>query len=250
MKKEGFDLQLNKRKITMFIVGCLITAISIMLFSHFYYITGEFPVDKKMWILSGTAIGSFWGFVFIFVSITSKIKSVKNLYIFYAVILVALFGCSALFKPIRAMILLIAVDFLIYAIIGLLKNFVVTFLTLILYTYIGLILLAFSTNGFVVPYWIAYIGLCAIFISYRYIGVPINRLLIKKWWSEGESEKYNKEQMILQLKFLYLVFWIIVNITGGIYDSENMIMYNNIFLIVVFIDVDFKKIIWLKRNNI
>jgi len=74
--------------------------------------------------------------------------------------------------------------------------------------------------------------------------------LIKRYWGEEDSEKYDKEQLIGQLKLYYLVFWAVINITGSIYNSENMMIYNNIFLtVVMFIDVDFKKMIGCKRNK-
>ena len=73
--------------------------------------------------------------------------------------------------------------------------------------------------------------------------------MIKRYWGEEDSEKYDQEQLIGQLKLYYLAFWAVINITGSIYNLENMMIYNNIFLtVVMFIDVDFKKMIGWKRT--
>lgn len=247
---EKINLHLNKETIVMFIIGCLVLVISIVFFNKLYYNSVVISPIEKWAGLAGLAIGSFLGFVMIFVSVTKNLKSMNRFYVFCVISIAVLIVSSVLFEAVRAVIILIAVDFLVYAVATLFKNLVVTILTLTLYTYLGVILLTFVVNNFVDAYWVAYVGLCAIFVSYRYLALPINKYLIKRYWGEEDSEKYDKEQLIGQLKLYYLAFWAVINITGSIYNSENTMIYNNIFLtVVLFIDVDFKKMIGYKRNT-
>lgn len=250
MKDKNLGLNFDKQTITMFITGCLIIIITTIFFNAFYYSSVAISAIEKWGILAGLAIGSFLGLVMMFVSVTKNLKSVKRLYVICGISVAVLLASSALFETVRAVIFLIVVDFFIYAVASLLKKFVVTILSLSLYAYFGLLLLMFIVRYFVDQYWILYVGLCVIFISYRYVGLPINKFFIKHLWNEQESQEYNKEQLILQLKLYYLAFWIFANITGNIYNSQNMMIYNNIFLtVVLFIDIDFKKMIGWKRNS-
>lgn len=243
MKQRNLKLHLDKQTLAMFIIGCLILVVSIVFFNKLYYKPVVISAVEKWVGLAGLAVFVFLGIVMVFVSITKNLKSMKPFYIVSVIILAALVVSSVMFEAIRAVIILIAVDFLVYVFATFFKNLLVTILTLTLYTYLGIILLTFVVNNFIDTYWVAYVGLCAIFVSYRYLALPINKYLIKRYWSKEDSEKYDKEQLIGQLKLYYLVFWAFINITGSIYGSENMMIYNNIFLtVVMFIDVDFKKI--------
>lgn len=163
-----------------------------------------------------------------------------------------LIGVSIYSDFTRNIIITFFVELIVFGIVVIIFKFYSTITTLIVTSYIYLFILLlvvkfFGLNFQVNPSIFLYTLVTAFLIVFQLTGVKLNKFFIKRIMNQKQiSEEYNYDLLKSHINIIYLLVFVIVNVTGLIYEQSATFNFSNIinncFLtILAFNQIDWKK---------
>lgn len=230
-----------KERLVMFIVGIITTITASYHYQSIYY---GFNSLEKYLNLSLCVIFIVLGIELILLIFNLQIIKYMSLFLSGAAFVKIL--DDRLFQ-VGTIILIITLSF--FFVIMLMKNIFSTFVTFSMvslpFAILILILMSFFYSK---AYMIIYIGLVVFLLIYKIFGVKINQVFIGKFMgSSDEALMYDELQLKNQLQLIYVIIFIILNITNyfnGINAIYGNLINNSLLTSFVIIEIKWDKIFW------
>lgn len=230
MKNKIFRDLSKKEHITLTAVGIFIIALSIILFVNCMNIPRD-EIGNIVMLLESPAIGVI-GFIMILINFNYKNKYFLYTLIFLSGVIAALI--ITIIK-VRFFVASILVDCLIFIIIVAFFNAFVTAFTLIISSSIWVVIAAIiiSRMGSYANQ-VMYICITLSLITYLLYGCKLNKFILKKY-NQKASDEYNRETLRNNLTGIYIVLFILLNVSGVLYITDNQPynVINNSFLTII-----------------
>lgn len=229
-----------------------IGSVLVVLFSFLYVKSfsniSEFTFDS---FVSFVTLGSFIVFIILGLAFILLALNLSNSFVKYTIILLLGGFIREIFqsKLLQTGSILLIIILLFYIVVLFTKNIFSTIISFSLFVYISVILISKLIEIFPqIANTIGYVVIVVSLVSYKLSGTKINRFIIGKIMGFGlEAEQYDKVQLKEQLNFIYLLVFILLNITNMFYGYTTGIAnwINNSFLTgIAIININWEKIFW------